>query len=115
MGILDDLSAGLQGAVEWTFTPCVLVAGGGAKVASASGGWTTGGVNHDCMAKVDKKETRTAAGDVHYVTRILILRGSLAVEPAKGNQITGLDRTYKLGPVDRDGLGSHWICEVDNG
>jgi hypothetical protein len=115
MSILDDLSAGLQGAVDWTFSDCVLSAAEGTRVSNGSGGWTIAPVTHTCRAKLDKKESRDGAGGLVIVTRILILRGSLAGSPAKGNKITGLDQDYILGGVDSDGLGSHWICGVAGG
>jgi hypothetical protein len=115
VALLDDLSAALQGAVDFTFSDTVLVAAGGTKVSNGAGGWTTGPANHDCRAKLDKKETRDSDGGLIIVTRILILRGSLAVTPTSGNLLQGLDREYKLGKCHSDGLGSHWVCEVENG
>lgn len=115
MGLLDDLGASLQAAVDWTFSDAVLVVAG-AKTPNGMGGFTSATANHNCRAKVDRKEARNSDGGIVYTTRVLILKGSLAVTPAPGNDVTGLDRAYRLrAPIVQDGLGSHWVCEVENG
>lgn len=115
MGILDDLSGALQGAVDWTFTDCTLIAATGAKVSNGAGGWTTAPSSHTCRAKVDKKQAADGKGGIVIITRIIILKGSLAVTPQAGNEIDGLGANYRLAKVDSDGLGSHWMCEVESG
>lgn len=115
MGLLDDFSAALQGAVDFTFTDCVLTAGNGTHTPNGSGGFTDGTATHNCRGRLNRKETRAAEGGLVYVTQIIILRGSLTVVPAEGNKITGLGRAYVLGRTHLDGLGSHWVCEVVDG
>ena len=114
-GILDGLSAALQGAVDFTFSDCVLKAATGAKVSNGSGGWTQASSDNACRAKLDKKQAADGKGGIVIITRVIILRGSLSVTPQAGNVITGLDATYRLTKVDTDGLGSHWMCEVESG
>lgn len=115
MGLLDDLGASLQASVDWTFSDATLVVAG-AKTPNGMGGFTSAPVDHACRAKVDRKEARNSEGGIVYNTRILILKGSLAIAPAPGHELQGLDRVYRLrAPIMQDGLGSHWICEVENG
>lgn len=114
MGIINNLSAALQAATDWTFSDAVLLSEGAATV-NDTGAVVHASVETACRAKVDKKETRDSSGGLVRKTRILILAGSLTVEPQRGNKISGLDRAYKLGKCDRDGINSHWVCEVDDG
>lgn len=115
MGILDNLSSALQASLDWTFSACVLTASTGAKTPNGSGGFVDTTTTHSCRAKLNRKETRNAEGGLVYVSQILILKGSLSVQPAEGNKLTGLDRDYSLGRVRMDGLASHWVCEVVDG
>lgn len=114
-GPLDQISGALQGAVAWTFSPATL-SSAGALTNNGKGTVTSVPANNDCLAKLDQKTDRFGPEGSRVVTRILILAGSLAVDPAQGNTLAFIGgATYRLGICRRDGIRSHWTCEVDNG
>lgn len=111
MTALAGLSAALQGAVEWTFADATLRQAG-AMTRDAVGGYSAATIETACKAKLDQKTHIFPDHGPLLVTRILILAGSLSVEPAPGNSVVIDAKTYRLGPVRRDGIASHWVCEV---
>jgi hypothetical protein len=114
VSVLGDISSALQGAVDWTFSDAVLKSADAVTV-TATGGTTRASVDNDCRAKVDRKWHTLPDGSTVLKTRILILVGSLAVAPAINNAVVLDGETYRLGPCARDGLNSHWVCEVVGG
>jgi len=113
--ILAGLSGVLQGAVAWQFYDAQLAVDGTVKTVAANGAVTAAPAILPCKARVNFKTTVTPDGGTVTITRVLILAQGLTQEPKAGNVVTIQGKAYKLGPVRRDGIASHFMCEVVDG
>lgn len=117
MGVIQNLSAALQGATAWTFQAATLRGPGMVKTPDGAGGFTVTSHDVSCLAKLDQKQGYTEENGRYTITRILILASSVTITPEAGMTLQlgspwdNAAKAYKFGPIRLDGIASHYVCE----